>query len=101
MPRVRPLARALVIVLAMLLPLAGTPGGHAQDASPTAGAWVGSEPDLAAMPITPGDLEAMGLPGFGRFFNGCFSSIDSFVEGTAGFYGQPARSPAPWSTASA
>ena len=83
MPRVRP----LVLTLTVLLLLIGAPGGHAQDASPTAGAWVGSEPDLAAMPITPGDLEAMGLPGFGRFFNGWFNSIDSFIEGTAGYYG--------------
>ncbi len=50
---------------------------------------MGSEPDLAAMPITPGDLEAMGLPGFGRFFNGYFSSIENFIEGTSGYYGRP------------
>ncbi len=53
------------------------------------GAWVGTEPDLAAMPVTPADLEAIGLPGFGRFFNGYFNSLDGFVEGTAGFYGRP------------
>jgi hypothetical protein len=39
------------------------------------------------MLITPGDLEAMGLPGFGRFFNGYFNTVDNFVQGTAGFYG--------------
>src|SRR3712207_6630741 len=87
MPHVRPLARVLVVVLAILLPLAGALAIHAQESSPVAGAWVGSEPDLAAMPLTPRDLEAMGLPGFGRFFNGWFNSLDSFVEGTSGFYG--------------
>jgi hypothetical protein len=89
MPRIRPRSLALVLALAVLLPLAGAPGGQAQDASPAASAWVGSEPDLAAMPITPGDLEAMGLPGFGRFFNGYFSSIDNFIEGTSEYYGRP------------
>ncbi len=83
MVRVRP----LVLVLAVLLPLLAGPTGHAQEATPAAGAWVGSEPDLAAMLITPGDLEAMGLPGMGRFFNGWFNSLDGFAEGTAGFYG--------------
>jgi hypothetical protein len=89
MPRVRPLSLALVIALTVLLPLVSTRDGYAQDASPVAGAWVGSKPDLAAMPITPGDLEVMGLPGFGRFFNGYFSSIDNFIEGTAEYYGHP------------
>ncbi len=84
-------ALTIVVVVVVVLGLAMTGGMHtaAQDASPAAvgGAWVGQEPDLAAMPVTPADLEAMGLPGLGRFFNGWFNSLDSFVEGTAGFYG--------------
>ena len=34
MPRVRPRSLVLVLALAVLLPLAGAPGGRAQDASP-------------------------------------------------------------------
>lgn len=90
MARVRSSTLAVVVAHVVLLLLAGAPGVQAQDASPAAGrAWVGITPDLAAMPVTPADLEAIGLPGFGRFFNGFFNDLDMFIEGTAGFYGQP------------
>jgi len=59
----------------------------AQDASPVAGVRVGEQPDLAAMPITPADLAELGTPGMGRFFNGYFNSLDSAIQGMAGFYG--------------
>ena len=55
MARVRSFALALVVALVLLPQLAAAPAGLAQDASPVAGesVWVGTEPDLAAMPITP------------------------------------------------
>jgi hypothetical protein len=83
--------RALVTLALAALLLAGPALTAAQDASPEAGGdtWVGKEPDLAAMPNTPADLEALGLPGFGRFFNGFYNDPDLFIEGTSGFYGQP------------
>ena len=81
--------RLLVLVLIVLLPWSHTLPALAQEASPAAVTWVGQEPDLAAIPLTPQDLAALGLPGFGRFFNGYYNTLDGFVEGTAGFYQQP------------
>src|ERR1700754_1518080 len=80
-----------LLVLALMLCLLWVPSLPvvAQEASPVAETWVGQEPDLAAIPLTPDDLAALGLPGFGRFFNGYFNDLDNFVEGTAGFYQQP------------
>lgn len=90
MPRVRPFALSPVLALAMLLPVAVATSVHAQDASPeaAAGAWVGQEPDLAAMPVTPADMEELGFPGFGRLFNGFFPSFDFFAETDAEFWGK-------------
>ena len=99
MPRVRPLSLALVIALTVLLPLVSTRDGYAQDASPTAGAWVGSEPDLAAMPITPGDLEVMGLPGFGASSTATSAPSRTSSRGRRGTMAALLRRPTPWPTA--
>jgi hypothetical protein len=81
----------VVSLLGALLLLAGLAPAAAQEASPAAGigAWVGQEPDLAAMPVTPADMEEFGFPGFGRFFNGFYASFDTFAQNDAGFFGKP------------
>ena len=84
----------LLVLVALALGAAGP--AVAQDASPPAspvavGAWVGQEPDLAAMPVTPADMDELGVPGFGRFFDGYYASFDVFAENDAGFFGKPAE----------
>ncbi len=67
---------------------------HAQDATPGAspaavGSWVGQEPDLAAMTLTPADLEEIGQPGFGKYHNGHFLSLEQFTGFEADYFGKP------------
>jgi len=81
----------LVAVLAFALGSLATPmNAIAQEASPVATPTASSQLDLAAMPLRPSDLAALGFPGYGRFFNGYFNSLDQLVEGDAGFLGKPA-----------
>jgi hypothetical protein len=52
-----------------------------------AGGWPGAL-DLAAMPVTPQDMTDLGLPGFGRFFNGYYASLDELAGDEARFIGK-------------
>lgn len=66
---------------------------HAQDATPGASAtvdrWFGQEPDLAAMTLTPADLEETGHPGFGKYHPGHFLSFDQLTGFDARYFGRP------------
>ena len=70
-----------VLIVAMLMAMiAAWPNvGAAQ------GQRVDQPLDLPAMTLTPADLEAIGLDGYGRFGNGEFRSLDDYVARRAEF----------------
>ena len=49
------------------------------------GQQIGEPLDLPAMTLTPADIEAVGLTGYGRFANGFFRSLDEYVALRAEF----------------
>jgi hypothetical protein len=56
----------VVSILVLLLLLVPAAGATAQDATPATSPVASEPPDLGAMVLTPADLEAVGLTGFGQ-----------------------------------
>lgn len=80
--------RLLAPIVALVLALSSVLSTTAQEATPDTGFTAAGELDLAAMPVLPSDLEAIGRPGYGRFYNGYFNSLDQFSEDEAFFSGR-------------
>src|SRR5690348_6968802 len=69
----------LALTFALLLTASPSRSAAGQEATPSR-PFAAGDPDLAAMMVTPADLDAIGLPGLGRFGNGRFVSRDRAVE---------------------
>lgn len=81
--------RLLVLALIVFLPWMRVLPALAQEASPVTQTWADPELDLAAMALTPEQMAALGLPGYGRFFNGFYFPESNLIDGVSSFYGQP------------
>lgn len=79
---------ALALSLALLLSASDVRAVVGQVATP-APLFASGEADLAAMAVTPADLDAIGLPGFGRFGNGFFLPHERSIAVDAGLLGLP------------
>jgi hypothetical protein len=87
-----PFRTSIVFVFAALLASLSSTGTAAQGAS-SAGAAddVAGALNLPAMVLTPGDLEALGLPGFGKYGLGYFARLEGLAGGMADYLGKPAE----------
>src|SRR5688572_13757226 len=77
----RVLKRLMIAIMIGLITI-GQPGLAAAQATPVASL---NDVDLPAIVLTPADLEAIGLPGFGRKGNGDLRRFDDYVASRAEF----------------
>ena len=78
----RRLFLGLALVLSIVTPIAAT--------AATQGAAADPPFDLPAMTLTPADIEALGMTGYGRVGNGEFRSLDTYATRRAEFLELPA-----------